>query len=234
MGFECLQCGRTAIDRDEGAAAADRCLCAACGAAFEAAVRREAAELYPALLRTVAGPGGRSCSKPFEAYVAAKRAEALRELYERKALGGRRRGARRDMLRYLPATLPKDELAARKREAVCALTGATKDVTVDHFIPLAWGHGGETEGNVFFVRKDLNASKSNRNPFRWYRQLTQRADFDAARWERLVRELAARNGLDLRAYRRFVHWCEKHPRTKEQLLADDCHSLELWRAHGCP
>ncbi|MCI3919145.1 hypothetical protein MO973_02725 [Paenibacillus sp. TRM 82003] len=233
MAAECLQCEGKEIS--EGLSVAERRLCAGCAAAFETAVRREAAETYQALQRTVTTADGRCCSKPFEAYVAAKRAEALIELYERRALGPTRRGGvRREMLRLLPATIDKDELARRKREAVCALTGAAKRVTVDHFIPLEWGHGGETEANVYFVRQDLNALKSNKNPFRWYNQLTQRSDFDAARWDRLIRELAARNGLDAREYRRYVHWCEKNKRTKEQLLADDCSSLELWRAYGSP
>lgn len=116
-----------------------------------------------------------------------------------------------------------------KKNAACALTGSTHDVTLDHFIPLEWGHGGEYPGNVFFVRRDLNAVKSNLNPFRWIKKLTLRRDLDMSRWDRLLEDLAEKNGLSVKQFRLFVNWCEKNKRSMEQLMADNRASLALWK-----
>jgi hypothetical protein len=139
-------------------------------------------------------------------------------------------GTRGEWLKYLPNELSNEELSDMKRGAVCALTGATNDVTLDHFIPLEWGHGGQYAGNVYFLVGRLNASKSNKNPFRWIHHARLREPGLLSKWEDLIRRLAAANGLSTKEFRRYVHWCEKNKRTKEQLRLDPRPSLELWRS----
>ncbi|AJW69113.1 hypothetical protein PPE_05135 [Paenibacillus polymyxa E681] len=48
------------------------------------------------------------------------------------------------------------------------------------------------------------------------------------KWDLLVRHLAAENGLSVKEFRRFVNWCEKNKRSKDQLMVDKLTSLELW------
>jgi len=140
------------------------------------------------------------------------------------------RGTRAGWLSVLPNELSAETLTRMKQGAVCALTGASDDVTLDHFIPLEWGHGGQYVGNVYFVVGRLNASKSNKNPFRWIHHARLREPGLLPKWEALIRRLAAENGLSPKEFRRYVHWCEKNKRTKEQLRLDPRPSLELWRS----
>ncbi|TJY43981.1 hypothetical protein E5161_00865 [Cohnella pontilimi] len=135
---------------------------------------------------------------------------------------------RNELLNYLPRTLTAEQITEAKKKAVCALTGSADDVTLDHFIPLEWGHGGEYIGNIYFIQRKLNASKSNWNPFKWIKKLALTGHVDMKRWDQLVLSLAAQNGLNVKEFRRFVNWCEKNKRSKDQLMADNRPSLELW------
>ncbi len=139
-------------------------------------------------------------------------------------------GTRSEWLRILPNELTIEELSEMKRNAVCALTGASRHVTLDHFIPLEWGHGGQYAGNVYFLVGRLNASKSNKNPFHWIHHARLREPGLLRGWDELIRRLAAAHGLGTKEFRRFVHWCENNKRTKEQARLDPRSSLELWRA----
>jgi len=144
-------------------------------------------------------------------------------------------GAKRsEFMKYLPSDISKDRLQEMKKEAVCALTGSAVDVTLDHFIPLEWGHGGEYVGNVYYLARRLNATKSNMNPFRWIHKAKLREPSILPRWDDLIRRLAAENGLSTKEFRRFVHWCEKHKRSPDQLRSDPRRSLELWKATRDP
>lgn len=138
---------------------------------------------------------------------------------------------RNELLKYLPATFTNEQLTEMKKSAVCALTGSSEDVTVDHFIPLQWGHGGQYSGNIYFVKRKLNIWKSNLNPFKWIKKVSLSEDINMLKWDQLVRQLAEENGLSVKDFRRYVNWCEKNKRTKEQLMADHRSSLELWIAY---
>lgn len=46
----------------------------------------------------------------------------------------------------------------------CVLTGETKDIHWDHFIPLATGKGGTTYGNMVPLQSTLNLQKGAKNP----------------------------------------------------------------------
>ncbi|WP_123040270.1 hypothetical protein [Cohnella candidum] len=135
---------------------------------------------------------------------------------------------RNELIHFLPSTITIEQLKAMKIGAVCELTGSSSDVTVDHFIPVAWGHGGQYTGNLFFVKRKLNVLKSNLNPFKWIKKAALSEDLNLTKWDRLVRRLAEENELSVKEFRRYVNWCEKHKRTKEQLLADRRPSLVLW------
>jgi hypothetical protein len=154
--------------------------------------------------------------------------DVLHDLYYKKVLNKPYRKKRNDILKYLPSTLTKIQLSEMKQDAVCALTGSSDDVSVDHFIPLEWGHGGEYSGNIYFIKRKLNASKSNINPFKWINKISLKEDINMLKWDQLVRRLAEETGLSVKDFRRFVNWCEKNKRSKEQLMVDHCSSLELW------
>ena len=136
---------------------------------------------------------------------------------------------RNEFRSVLPASDDRETMQQCKKSAACALTGATNDVTLDHFIPLEWGHGGEYVGNLFFVAKRLNESKSNMNPFRWIKKLMLTRGVNASRWDALVRDLAAKNGMTPKEFRQYVNWCEKHKRTVADVLRDPRPSIEIWK-----
>jgi len=136
---------------------------------------------------------------------------------------------RNEFRNALPAEIDKERLLEWKRHAACALTGATTDVTIDHFIPLEWGHGGEYAGNVYFIEKRLNESKSNMNPFRWRKKLSLTHRLDASRWDALVRRLAEENGLTPKEFRKYVNWCEKNKRTVPEIMNDPRPSIDIWK-----
>lgn len=116
----------------------------------------------------------------------------------------------------------------------CALTHTADDVTLDHFIPLEWGHGGTYPGNVYPLEQTLNKNKSNKNPFKWIkavrrdRALRRGQHVDTA-WNQLIAYLAAENGLSVVEFKEFVLWCEQNKRTLQQVQQDNRLSLEIWK-----
>ena len=60
-----------------------------------------------------------------------------------------------------------------EQNKVCAITGTTVDVELDHILPLAEGRWGNTRGNLMWLSSKLNNSKSNRNIFEWSESLEQ-------------------------------------------------------------
>ncbi|MFD2611119.1 hypothetical protein [Paenibacillus gansuensis] len=100
---------------------------------------------------------------------------------------------------------------------------------MDHFIPVAWGHGGHYPGNIYFVKRELNMFKSNLNPFKWIKKVSLHKNIPLTGWDLLVRTLAEQNEVTVKEFRQYVNWCEKHKRTKEMLMSDPRPSLELWR-----
>lgn len=112
----------------------------------------------------------------------------------------------------------------------CSLTGDKNDVTLDHFIPISWGHGGTYKGNLYPLNIRLNQSKINQNPFEWYEWIKDKADIKKSDWNNLVQYLAKENGLTVEEFKEFVYWCENNQRTLDDIIADgNLTSLELWR-----
>jgi hypothetical protein len=116
----------------------------------------------------------------------------------------------------------------------CALTHSAEHVTMDHFIPIEWGHGGTYPGNVYPLDQQLNKNKSNKNPFKWIkavrrdRAMRKGQHVDAA-WNQLVTYLATENGLSVNEFKEFVYWCEQNKRTLQQVKEDNRRSVELWK-----
>lgn len=108
----------------------------------------------------------------------------------------------------------------------CALTDS-KYFTVDHFIPVAWGHGGLTISNVYPLDAELNKSKSDKNPFVWYEE--NRDQIEEERWNELVFYIAIQNDLTVEEFREYVFWCEYNKRTIEDIKADPKPSIDIWR-----
>jgi hypothetical protein len=228
----CLRCGCSPGDLLTRTAPADRVICRECLEAIRTNVYEQALRTYPRLTRRIETDKDQPYGRSFDAYFDAKLHDAIQELSISNT-GNRRRNRKKKrsaMLQYLPTMLTREELENLRRHAVCALTGSAEDVTLDHFIPLEWGHGGEYIGNIFFIKRELNMAKSNLNPFKWISKIASRQPIDMRKWDLLIRCLAEENGLSVKAFRRYVNWCEKNKRSLDQVIADNCPSLTLWKA----
>lgn len=116
------------------------------------------------------------------------------------------------------AALP-DDLTYDEHDAIldhfgnaCALTGDTKDIHLDHVIPISWGHGGTTFGNLITLRGDLNTSKGNRHLFEWFYANKERFDLDQRRFDELVTYLADINETTPDRYRDYVDYTDEYRR----------------------
>jgi len=54
----------------------------------------------------------------------------------------------------------------------CPITGSV-EVELDHVLPISRGNWGNNRGNLMYLHKPLNTSKSNRNVFKWLEQIEQ-------------------------------------------------------------
>lgn len=59
-----------------------------------------------------------------------------------------------------------------EQQHVCPVTGST-DVELDHVMPISRGNWGNTRGNLMYLHKPLNTSKSNKNVFNWLNEMEQ-------------------------------------------------------------
>lgn len=89
----------------------------------------------------------------------------------------------------------------------CALTGV-EDVHMDHFIPISWGHGGTTNGNIYPLSSELNLSKHNRNPFEWFESVKDERGLDESKFNELVAKLAELNKMSVEEFTEYVYWCD--------------------------
>ncbi|MED4785236.1 3'-5' exonuclease [Brevibacillus choshinensis] len=113
----------------------------------------------------------------------------------------------------------------------CALTGNRLNMSIDHFIPLAIGHGGTYAGNVYPLNKELNGLKANQNPFEWIMTINNAEIINY--WNILVQYLAELHGLGIGEFINYVYWCFNNSRTKEEIQNNPTlASIELWRKSG--
>ena len=149
---------------------------------------------------------------------------------ERKQQFKAKHARRRAMKHALPYTTSAEEWLDIMMDynCKCAVTGK-EPFDLEHAIPLSWGWGGSLKNNIYPMDKSLNCQKSNKNPFKFLKQLKgqQRENF-----EQVLRNLAKENGLTYKEYRKFVYWCEKHKRTLEEVIEDNklgLTQIELWK-----
>lgn len=137
---------------------------------------------------------------------------------------------RRTMETSLPNTLTADEIGEIKEHFgnACSLTGRTDDIHLDHFIPLAIGHGGTYKGNIVPLTREVNRSKSAKNPFEWIEDEETKKLVDLNRWEKLIEYLADQNGLTVDEFKDYVNWCFENPRKVEE-IEEGVTSIELWK-----
>jgi len=116
----------------------------------------------------------------------------------------------------------------------CLITGSGK-IAHEHFIPLGIGHGGTYQGNMIPFDFDLNNKKLDNHPFTWFEANRQRFNLDQSRFDAVVADLAAQNGLTPDEYRQYVDWCFDNKRSLDDIIADNKRygyvvtSAELWR-----
>jgi hypothetical protein len=114
----------------------------------------------------------------------------------------------------------------------CSITDKEDDITIDHFIPITWGHGGTYKGNLIVIDMELNKSKGQHNPFEWIKKDINKNRINKDKWNQLTHNLAKENGLTIEEFENFVYWCEMNKRTvKEIKLNNDKRSLDLWREY---
>ena len=142
-------------------------------------------------------------------------------------LATQRRLARK---RGLPNDIRNGDLKAIKKHFgnKCALTDST-NVSMEHFIPISWGHGGNIKANLYLLDQQLNSSKSNENPFEWITRPETLEKIDLQRWEKLLRYLAEKNEMSVEEFRDYVYWCEENKRDKEAVQKDTRLSSEIYK-----
>lgn len=86
---------------------------------------------------------------------------------------------------------------------------------LDHFIPIATGHGGTTKGNTIPLCARCNRSKHMKNPFEWRNLLScrEKKNFDLT-----VEYLSEMNGMKLEEYKDYVHACFKNKERPKTLI----------------
>lgn len=224
---KCLICRTT--EYDSSMEYIDQIICETCYSITEQTVYTMAVEHYPKIVEKIAVEMGQKYYKSFEQYCSDNMNKIFHNHYYRKVMMKQYSDKRSDILKYLPKTLTKKELNELKTKAICELTGLKSDITMEHFIPLSWGHGGEYIGNIYFMNRELNSSKSNKNPFKWIQEMSHLKTIKMSKWDELIEKLALENNLSVKEFVKYVNWCGRNQRTLEQLKNDNTASLELWR-----
>lgn len=160
--------------------------------------------------------------------------EQKREYYTTKRLKEVLNGIRRKHKTDLPKTFKASELRAiKERFPSCALTNLPEP-ELEHFIPIAIGHGGNSIGNIYRLNRSLNMSKGIKNPFVWKKEIENESWFQEDKWNELVEYLAKENGLSVIVFESFVNWCFENPRTEKDMKENIekqiiYNSIEEWR-----
>ncbi|HJV46923.1 MAG TPA: hypothetical protein VJ824_14490 [Bacillota bacterium] len=141
----------------------------------------------------------------------------------------KQRDIRKKLRQALPKNINETEWKGLLTQPCTISKKQSTSITVDHFIPLIWGHGGDVWGNVYPIDRTLNGLKSSYNPFRWIKRKEVAPLVDRKRWDELIYSLAHQSGLTVKDFTQYVHWCEKNTRTLEEVLKDPRHSIEIWK-----
>ena len=89
------------------------------------------------------------------------------QIYSARTLAKRREA--------LANSLPEDKQykSEIEQQSVCAITGITVNLELDHVMPLAAGNWGNSKGNLMKLYQPLNSSKNDSNIFQWMEQMEQ-------------------------------------------------------------
>lgn len=136
-----------------------------------------------------------------------------------------KRWARKSNLRNDFSTEDHTETLAFFNES-CAISGATDDITLDHFIPLWTGHGGSYKGNLYPLSGTLNYSKQHVNPFKWVERDYIKKEIEPEKWDTLLNYLASLNNLTKEQYEDYVHWCFTNRREAENITPSNRDSVK--------
>jgi hypothetical protein len=131
---------------------------------------------------------------------------------------------RRAMASLLPGQFSKDEWTKVRSDYRwrCAITNQQNNISIDHFIPVITGQGGTYYGNLIPLRKEINSSKRERNPFDWAKEKDYKIEL-------VTLYLAEQNALTKSEYAEFVNWCFDNKRNVDEVIADQRYSIEIWR-----
>lgn len=112
---------------------------------------------------------------------------------------------RRSLMQNLPSDLDMEFINQLKERFGnrCPISGST-EISIDHFVAINTGRGGNVKTNVVPMDLTLNKSKKDRNPFEWARELTeeQRIGF-----YEVVCYLSEQNGMSTKDYIDYVNSC---------------------------
>lgn len=138
-----------------------------------------------------------------------------------------RENLRRARKQSLPYTLSEKEFVEilDKFSNKCALCDDDAEA-MDHFIPLAIGHGGTIKENIIPLCAKMNSSKHSRNPFEWADAIL--TNEHKGKFNEVIKYLADLNGLTVEEYREFVFWCFENPRDISEINEENRDSLKLW------
>ncbi|MGQ5394407.1 hypothetical protein ACT8ZS_26720 [Paenibacillus sp. M.A.Huq-84] len=134
-------------------------ICASCFHDISINVIQECNMYYPELNRDS------SYSKDEREYLDNRIYDAVYEKFYKKIISAKYKKNRITIEKKLQSAISKEELKELRDNGVCELTGATNDLTIEHFIPVSWGHGGNYYGNIFIISREINSSKYTKNPF---------------------------------------------------------------------
>jgi hypothetical protein len=133
--------------------------------------------------------------------------------------------ARREMAEALPFEYTPEIWRQVRRDYgwKCAVSDSSS-VALDHFIPVALGHGGTYRENLIPLDKRLNTKKKHYHPSRLIEYGATKK-----RYNQVITNLARLNGLTSSEYKSFVDWCFANPRVLDEVKRDKRHSIEIWR-----
>lgn len=97
------------------------------------------------------------------------------------------------------------------------------------FVPEECGHGRFEPGNVFVLDASLACHKGSQNPFEWVKQPEVQLLISQSRWNKIISDLALKNGLTPTQFKQYVYWCIAHPLRHEQKSPDNpASSVDRW------
>ncbi|MFD0085088.1 hypothetical protein [Priestia megaterium] len=107
----------------------------------------------------------------------------------------------------LPSTMTLEQhKQAKQEQGYKCLLSHSKEVEVEHLIPLSWGTGlGDDYRNVVYMDKSLNSSKRNKNVFIWIK--SQPHYIQRRFYNELIPLVAERNGMTAKEYEEYVNKC---------------------------